>query len=379
MLSADDPVAFEALSGLLGAIGCSRGVLFELMPAERCFGPTAASGSLTVLGVQPRFSPDSLLPRWLRVNQQALSVPDEIGVFDTLPIVEQTALKNLAAKTAIPLMADDRLIAWASLSDSTSGLAVTGVLPPTVRAVADRLLEARAAAQERARVAGVARTNKLSLTGQMAAGIAHEVRNPLAAVRSIVQLVRKGAVPQSEQGRLLDNVVVEIDRVDGVVTSLLMLGRGTAPREETIELMALVADAVDFCRAYATQRRQTLEMILGSRLWVRGDAHELRQVLVNLLLNACQASQEGQAVVVHGKSETDAAGHLMATIEVVDQGVGMSAAVLAQVFEPFFSTKVNGGGLGLCLCRDVMRRYGGTIVVSSQLGVGTTVALTLPQ
>jgi signal transduction histidine kinase len=380
MPSPADAVASRALSDLLGVLGRDAGLLFELTtPTSEGFGLTAAAGDVVPIEPPPRFGDDSLLPRWLRVNRQALPVPDDRGVFDALPPSEQATLRTLAVTAAVPLIVDDQLVAWAGLSDSQAGRPLTEALSPEVHRIADRLLSARTAAQERARAEGIARTNKLSLTGQMAAGIAHEVRNPLAAIRSIVQLVQQGAVPQSEHGRLLDNVVNEIDRVSRVVTDLMMLGRGAGSRDEPIDLMALVGDAVEFCRPYARQHGLQLDVATATRVSVRGDPHELRQVIVNLLLNACQASRQGQTVVVHLRAESDASGRPTGTIEVVDEGQGMSEAVLAHVFKPFFTTKVNGGGLGLTLCRETMGRMGGSILVSSEPGVGTTVTLTFPQ
>jgi signal transduction histidine kinase len=375
-----DAAASEALTELLGVLGRNAGLLFELTaPAADGFGMTATVGNVGPFDPPPRFGEGSLLPRWLRVNRQALPVPDHGGVFDALPLSEQVTLRRLAVTAAVPLIVDDRLVAWAGLSDAPAGQPLTGALPPEVQGIAGRLLSARTAAQERARTEGIAHTNKLSLTGQMAAGIAHEVRNPLAAIRSIVQLVRQEAVPPSEHGRLLDNVVSEIDRVSRVVTDLMMLGRATGSRDEPIELMALVGDAVEFCRPYARQHGLKLEVATATRLSVRGDPHELRQVIVNLLLNACQASRQGQTVVARLKPQTEPSGRPAAIIEVVDQGEGMSGAVLADVFKPFFTTKVNGGGLGLTLCRETMARMGGSIVVSSEPGVGTTVTLSFPQ
>ncbi len=380
MPSPADAVASEALSDLLGVLGRNSGLLFELTtPTSAGFGLTATAGRAAPLEPPPRFSEGSLLPRWLRVNRQALPVPDERGVFDALPASEQATLRRLSVTVAIPLIVDDRLVAWAGLSDASSSKPLTDVLPPEVPEIAGRLLQARTAAQERARTEGIARTNKLSLTGQMAAGIAHEVRNPLAAIRSIVQLVQQGAVPPSEHVRLLENVVSEIDRVSKVVTDLMLLARGSGSRDEAIELMALVGDAVAFCRPYARQHGLKLDAATATRVSVRGDPHELRQVVVNLLLNACQASRQGQTVAVHLRAESDAAGRPIATIEVVDEGQGMSDAVLADVFKPFFTTKVDGGGLGLTLCRETMARMGGSILVSSEPGVGTTVTLTFPQ
>jgi len=375
-----DPVATEALTGVLGAFGCNRGVLFELTTrGDSGFAPTAVSAGLTSLERPIRFPADSLLPRWMRVNRQALPVPDDIGVFGALTSQEQETLREVSARAAVPLIVEKQLIGWATLSDRPDRIPDLGAGSSALDDIARRLLAARLAAEEKARADSLARTNKLSLTGEMAAGIAHEVRNPLAAVRSMVQLVRNGAIPASEQGQVLDNVVTEIDRVNSVVTNLMMLGRPSASRTEAVELMALVADAVNFCRAYARQRSQSLEIALNTRLWVRGDSLEIRQVLVNLLLNACQASGDGQAVLIQGRSDTDSAGVPVAIVEVVDEGAGIPPSVLSQIFDPFFTTKANGGGLGLCLCRDVMTRSGGSIVVTSEPGVGTRVTLTFPQ
>jgi len=376
-LLAGDAIASEALAGLLKVLGRSRGALFELtIPGDRGFHLTAALGAPP--REWPKFAQDSLLPRWLRVNRQALAIPDQIGICETLSVSEQAALRDAAPAVAVPLLAESHLVAWAVLSDSPgSGPSIQRV-PAVVQSVADRLRSARSAALESSKNEAIARANKLSLTGQLAAGIAHEVRNPLAAVRSIVQAVRSGAVPASEHGRLLDNVVAEVDRVSRVVTNLLVLGRATPSRTESIELEALIADAADFCRAYAHHRGQTIHVAPANREWVRGNVQELRQVLVNLLLNACQASRQGQTVIVRKTSGTNVSGDRVAALQVEDHGHGILPDVMARVFDPFFTTKADGGGLGLCLCRDVLRQHGGSIAIASEPGTGTVVTLELP-
>jgi signal transduction histidine kinase len=213
----------------------------------------------------------------------------------------------------------------------------------------------------------------------MAAGIAHEVRNPLAAVRSMVQLVRDETVPFGDRNRLLDNVVTEVDRVNRVLSGMLALGRPTAARDERTDLAALATDAVSFCQAYAKQRGEIIQASFSESLWVQGDPHELRQVLVNLLLNACQASEAGQTILVDGASKAELGYTPQVVIRIMDSGEGMPRSVLDQAFEPFFTTKQDGGGLGLSICRDAVRRHGGSITIASELHVGTIVSVELPQ
>src|SRR5690606_23981502 len=104
------------------------------------------------------------------------------------------------------------------------------------------------------------------------------------------------------------------------------------------------------------QRGETIQASFSESLWVQGDPHELRQVVVNLLLNACQASHAGQTIVVDGESKTDLSGMSKTVVRIQDPGEGMPRHVLDQVFEPFFTTKQDGGGLGLSICRDAVRR-----------------------
>lgn len=378
--SSSDSAAERALLAVVEAFDASDGILFESpLTVESDFQPTAGCGLPEELWGRLTVPARSLLPRWLRVNTSVLAVPDDIGVFDALSSLEQEVLRRLGSQLAVPLLHEDDLVGWVSLHG-------VGIPDPQSIRIDSRLLEvatdlksARMAARERSRSEVAIRSNRLSVAGQMAAGIAHEVRNPLAAVRSMVQLVRSDTAPPGDRHRLLDNVVSEVDRVNRVLSGMLTLGRPTANRDERIDIAALASDAANFCQAYAKQRGELISASLPESLWVQGDPHELRQVLVNLLLNACQASRAGQTIVVEGTLKVDCTDKPKIVVRIMDSGEGMPRHVLDRVFEPFFTTKQDGGGLGLSICRDAVQRHGGDITIASELNLGTVVSVELPQ
>lgn len=377
--SPSDAAAERALGAIGEVFAASGGVLFEIPPSgEARFEITARLSGAAALSGLPTIPTGSLLPRWLRVNGSTLPVPDIIGVFDALTTPEQDVLRGLGCELAVPLIHEDQLVAWAALTGLQPPPSQPVPVDPRVLEAAGQLHTARRTARDRANSEGVIRSNRLSVAGQMAAGIAHEVRNPLAAVRSMVQLVRNETAPPADRTRLLDNVVSEVDRVNRVLSGMLALGRPTASRDERVDLAALAADAVGFCQAYAKQRGELIQASFSGSLWVQGDPHELRQVLVNLLLNACQASRAGQTIVVDGASNTRVGGAPQVTIRVMDSGEGMPRQVLDRVFDPFFTTKQDGGGLGLSICRDAIQRHGGSITIASEPHVGTVVSVEVP-
>lgn len=378
-LPPSDPAAEQALHAVIELCDASTGILFELQSTNSpVFRAVSAIGIDLGPPSQIELGSQSLLPRWIRVNASSLPVPDDLGIFDALQPSEQEVLRGLQCQLAIPLLHDAELIAWVSVSGLTVPASRVVRLDERTLEIAARLHASRKNALDLAGTEAVKKSNRLSLAGQMAAGIAHEVRNPLAAVRSMVQLVRSETAPVGDRHRLLDNVVAEVDRVNRVLSGMVSLGHPTASRDEEIDIAAVAADAVNFCQAYARHRGQVIKMTLSESQWVQGDAHELRQVVVNLLLNACQASQGGQTIAVDCASKTGIEG-ARAILRVSDSGEGMPRHVLDRVFEPFFTTKPEGGGLGLSICRDAVHRHGGALTIASEPRVGTVVSVELPE
>ncbi len=359
--------ALEALEAVANSLGASSGLLFE--PAPPSFVITATRDT-SIPTERVEVTGDSLLIRWLRVNGLPLTVPDDLGIWTELSRQEQAVLGDLDVNLAVPLVWNDELVAWAGLRTSQPH----GRHDMTqIAGIARGLWVARASEAEQHALQTRRRVHGLTVAGQMAAGIAHEVRNPLAAVRSMVQLIQAGTPTPADRDRMFASILQEIDRANSALTSILTLGRPVSSREELVDLASVARQAAEFCAAYAGQQGLSIAIGLPERLPVLGDGHELRQAFINVILNACQASASGGVIRVESDPAASAA-----RIRIVDAGSGMTADVLGRACEPFFTTKRDGGGLGLALCQAAVRRHGGDLSIISTPGHGTTVTFDVP-
>lgn len=326
-------------------------------------------------------SVDSSLAKWLRVNDIVLPVPDRNDVVADLPASESGPLRNAGARFCVPLSIDEELEGIAVLSDSrkdyrspSSAVAELGEAAPVLtRAWVDALYQA----EERVRDAAAYRTEQLTTTGQLAASVAHEVRNPLAALRSIVQLVRDAKPTPERQANLLTEVLREVDRIDDHVAGLLGLARRHESSVAVHELTAIASAALKFMETQARQKGIELRASLDTKVSAIVDASEFRQVLLNIFLNASQASASKGVIEISSECE-ELNGRALARIVVRDAGSGMDRETADRAFDGFFTTKPEGTGLGLWLSRNLMRRHNGDLRIESEPGRGTTVILELP-
>ncbi len=208
------------------------------------------------------------------------------------------------------------------------------------------------------------RSEKLAVVGRLLAGLAHELGNPLAAVRGYMELVV--ATPGADNGEILRRAQVEVERMHHLLRSLLDYARGDESEPGAVELDELMAEAVRTVQHQVAFRGVTVSIAAGDELSVVGEAAKLHQVLVNLLLNAAAA---GARTVSLSASRVGRAVHLI----VEDDGEGISADHLPRLFEPFFSTRPpgQGTGLGLATALRIIEQHGGRIEVSSVVGKGS--------
>jgi signal transduction histidine kinase len=218
---------------------------------------------------------------------------------------------------------------------------------------------------------------KMSAIGQLAAGISHEVRNPLHVIGGSIyylrELLRGTQNPKVEE--CLSHIEGEVGRAVGLIDNLLALARPQDAPFEELSLNDVVARSLGLVRAMAEKRGVAIEVDLADRLPpVLGNAGQLQQVALNVLLNGIQAL-EGRGGKIRVRTTAEEA---VVRAEFEDDGPGIAPEVMEKIFEPFFSGREGGTGLGLYVCYGIARRHGGRIECRSEPGRGATFTVTLP-
>jgi len=215
----------------------------------------------------------------------------------------------------------------------------------------------------------------LVAVGEFAAALAHEVRNPLTSIRIDLQRVDEKLDPASPLRVHLGRALREVQRLDQTVSGALRIARSGSIANAIIDLTVPLRRAIEVATPAFVERQARLESLDTARdaLMVRGDEGALEQLFLNVLLNAAQALEAGGSAGVR----VSAADRLV-QLEFWDTGPGIAADRIEKVFEPFYSTKKDGTGLGLPVARQIVRAHGGTIVIDSAEDSGTTVSITMP-
>ena len=236
--------------------------------------------------------------------------------------------------------------------------------------------------------AEVRRGETLAAAGRMAVGLAHEIRNPLGAIRGAVQLLGRELGPASPLQEYTAVLLTEVDRVNRIIEMLLDLARPVTIRPVPVNLHQLLERVALLTEESARERSVTIVRRYDPSLPpILGDEDRLVQVFHNLVRNAIEAMADGGQLTLatrvsmnplFAKVDMGSGQRSMVEIQVLDEGSGIPAAARARIFDPFFTTKERGLGLGLALCHQVMEQHRGAIQIDSVEAHGTTVTCFLP-
>ena len=212
----------------------------------------------------------------------------------------------------------------------------------------------------------------LARLGEMAAVVAHEVKNPLAGIRGALQVIG-GRLPETSRDRsVMGDIVARLDSLNDIVQDLLVFARPREPRLSPISIAELLEGTAALLKKDAAHANVDVA-IAGDRPIIEADPEQLQTVFLNLLLNAAQASSSDTRIRVTIAADGD-----VCRVSIIDAGAGIPPDTLGKVFEPFFTTKHRGTGLGLPTARRVLERHHGSIALESPSGGGTVVIVTLP-
>jgi two-component system NtrC family sensor kinase len=239
------------------------------------------------------------------------------------------------------------------------------------------IVERKEAEEERSRLQQqLIHADRLATIGELAAGVAHELNEPLASILGFAQLAKKGLDEPRLAERDLDKIIRASLYAREVIRKLMVFARQMPPRKDQIDLNQVVEDGLYFLEDRCTRKGIVVVRELASGLpMITADPAQLKQVLVNLVVNAVQAMPDGGTLTVSTRASDSCV-----LLTVVDTGVGMSEDVREKILLPFFTTKdVNEGtGLGLAVVHGIVTSHGGSIKVESQLGLGTRFEIRLP-
>ncbi|TPW20616.1 MAG: PAS sensor protein [Elusimicrobia bacterium] len=235
---------------------------------------------------------------------------------------------------------------------------------------------------ERSRLeAMLAQSEKLSAVGQLAAGVAHEINNPLGVILGFAQAAARRLAPGDVLELPIRSIEREAQRCASLVKSLLTFSRQTRPQVEELDLNETAASTLTLVETRAKVRGVAVVREFAAKGRVRGDRIQLQQVVLNLCNNAVDAVREGEGgvIVLRTRDEAGAAGPTV-VLEVEDNGAGIPEDVMGKIYNPFFTTKEvgQGTGLGLSLVHEIVKRHRGDISVRSLVGSGTTFSVRLP-
>ncbi|MGH9348172.1 MAG: two-component system sensor histidine kinase NtrB [Vicinamibacterales bacterium] len=221
---------------------------------------------------------------------------------------------------------------------------------------------------------------RLAAVGEMAAGIAHEIRNPLAAMSGSIQVLRQELPLSEEQAQLMDIVLRESERLNDTIRSFLAYARPQRFAVARLDVRKTLQDTALLIRNGSDVRDDHIVEVgvPDAPVWFDADEHQLRQIVWNLATNSLRAMPEGGRLRLSVAQETGPGGDLDVVLAVEDEGRGMPAGELETIFQPFSSSFDKGTGLGLAIVHRIVTDYGGTIHVSSTPGRGTTMRVRMP-
>jgi signal transduction histidine kinase len=371
----------HTLSPELGAAACCRRALVEVVRVMPLRGVAIVLDNGDVFE-QGAISVAAIAREWPRSTATGVS-PDRALVgyeLRELPVALQGVVSDAGIVGVAPIVGGRH--AWGTLFISTSLLAATFSAEDvqTIEAFTDQLALILDGAELLARVVSVERSlahsERLAAIGELAARVAHEIRNPVTAARSLAQqLAEEPASPLNADHAGL--ILTELDRVERQVAALLRFARREEFQFAPVDLGELARTTVDALRPRLEAAGITVAIDAPAGITAQADREKLRQVLINLIENARDALADENtnvkrlSLVVNRHNGS-------ATLQVSDTGPGVPPEALARLFEPFFSLKPQGTGLGLAIAQRTIEAHGGTLTATGANGRGMTFAIELP-
>lgn len=332
----------------------------------------------------------SRLISWLSVNEKHLIISRHPDIVSYFPPEEQEIIRQLGAELIFPLKIMNQINGTIFLGKKTDGAPFTeqelNLLSILINQATFAIEHASLYEQQTERLKKMYRTDRLATLGELAAGAAHEIRNPLTAIRSTIQYLSKDFSADPVKSEMVTELISEVERINKIVQGLLSFARPSDLNTSDINIEQLINQTL--LLVTNTLRKQNVEVefeYFTDNTTIQGDAEQLKQVFLNIILNAVEAMgknppERSRTLIISIEKGTPINTHsryLIISFE--DSGKGIEQKNIENVFNPFFTTKEEGTGLGLAICYGIINRHEGEIEVNSVPDKGTCINIKLPQ
>lgn len=324
------------------------------------------------------------------MNERSLLLSQNPDIADYFTAEEREKLEQLQAELIYPLKVMNKVSGVIMLGKKTDRTGFTenelGLLSLLFNQAAFAIEHASLYEIQSERIKKMYRTDRLATLRELAAGAAHEIRNPLTAIRSTIQYLSKDFSADPVKSEMATELISEVERINKIVQGLLSFARPSALNSSEVNLEQLINQTL--LLVHNTLKKQQVEVefeYFHENTALQADAEQLKQVFLNIILNAVEAMSQNppersRTLIISiekGASIDDHSHYLLLSFE--DSGKGIGEKDLDHIFNPFFTTKDEGTGLGLAICYGIINRHEGEIEVHSTPGKGTCFTIKLPQ
>jgi signal transduction histidine kinase len=364
-------------------MGVEKASLF-LVSEEKAGYTLRESKNVNITTSTQSLPKDNPLPLYLKkvgeiINREELAKRAHLPAINT--VVQEMLL--LEAEVSIPLMWKEELIGMINLSHKFTrdiySREDVELLSTLANQAAIAIENARLYEDLKKSKSYIRRADRLASLGTLTAGLAHEIRNPLVAIKTFTHLLPERIDDQEFRDKFLQIASGEVDRISSLVTELLDFARTSDPKLEMENINLILDGMILLVSTEANKKQITVNKTYDSNLpFVQIDREQMKQVFLNILLNAIEATPEKGKITVRTRAFLKPSGEPYVQIEFTDTGSGIPKNQLEEIFNPFFTTKTTGSGLGLSISNQIVQDHKGYIDVESQMGKGSSFFVNLP-
>jgi signal transduction histidine kinase len=326
---------------------------------------------------------DEGLINWLQLNEKSLTIsfsPEYINIFSENDL---KIIKQLDCRLVCPLKANNQFCGVILLGEREDKKIYQAKDIETLSILLDNAalaIENITYNEERvAHLKHIIQTDRLAIVGQLAAGAAHEIRNPLTSIKSAIQHIQ-GDIDDPKKQKIIKSAISEVNRINEILTGLLSFSRQNDPVKRKFDLTFMTDQTLQLISSTHIKKQiRFITQFEKSPLYIVADQDQLKQVIMNIILNSIDAVPEENGIIRIEIQSSMAKGVVCYTITVTDNGSGINEEQLEKIFDPFYTTKEEGTGLGLSISYGIIHRHGGNIDIRNSPDGGAQVEIQLPQ